>query len=107
MKMFNSAFIESVLSPLMSSWFGSLSLKNKNKLVKIVRQCSKITEVTLKDLPHLFEVRVILNAKTIALEPQHPLYVEFLMLLSGQRFSLPEGSTNRYRLSFIPQLLAF
>lgn len=89
----------------MISWFGSLSLKNQNKLVKFVRHCSKITGVTLKDLPHLFEVRVILNAKTIALDPQHPLYVEFLMLPSGQ--SLPEGSMNRYRLSLIPSAIGF
>lgn len=91
--MFNSAFIESVLSLPVISWFGSLSLKNQNKLVKFIRHYNKITGVTIKDLPDLFEVRVILNAKTTALDPQHPLYVELLMLPSGQ--SLPEGSMNR------------
>ncbi len=43
-------FIESVLTFSFVCWYGSLTLKNKNRLQSVVKVCCKIAHNTLNDL---------------------------------------------------------
>ncbi|MDG2555482.1 DUF1891 domain-containing protein, partial [Vibrio parahaemolyticus] len=87
-KLFYSAFIESILSFNIVGLVGNLSLKNKSKLEKVVKLCCKITGVTLNNQQHLYDERITSKAWSIVSDSQHPLHVEFQMLLSGRRFCL-------------------
>lgn len=47
---FYNTFIERVLSFSFLCWFSALSLKHKNRLQSIVKSCSEITGVSLRNL---------------------------------------------------------
>ena len=57
MEMFYSCFIESVLTFAFICWFGSINLKNRNRLQGIVRVCSKIIGTPLTDITVLYKTR--------------------------------------------------
>ncbi|KAG5278269.1 hypothetical protein AALO_G00097090, partial [Alosa alosa] len=73
MRMFYSCFIESVLTFCFICWFGSLSIKNKNRLQSIVRKCSKIAGINFPTLSHTYSNRGAKKAQSIAADPSHPL----------------------------------
>ena len=107
MKMFYSCFIESVLTFSFVSWYGSITLKNKNRLQHIVKVCSKIAHTTLNELHSLYKIRALKKARSILANPSHPLITEFELLPSGRRFSLPKCKTNRHKNSFVPAAIGF
>ncbi len=100
----NVLFCLHILLSVLSS---SLSLKNKNKLVKIIRQCCKITGVSLYDLQHLYEMKTVSKVKTFVLDPQHSLHLEFQKLPSGRRFIHPRAARIDTDCLLSPLLLAF
>lgn len=102
MRMFYSCFIESVLTFSFIVWFGSLTLKNRNRLVGIVKMCSKIAGINLMDLSQLYKGRATKKAQSILADPSHPLFSEFRLLPSGRRYILPRCRTNRFKNSFVP-----
>lgn len=55
-----------------ANWFGLLNVKNKNRLLSIVKVCRKVVGTTLNDLPQLYKARVLSKARTILAEPSHP-----------------------------------
>ena len=105
MRMFYHYFIQSVFSFSMICWFGSLCLKTGTNQ-KEWSNCA-IRLLVLYDLQHLYEVKVMSKGQTIALYPHHPLHAEVQILPSGRRFSLPKGSSNGYRLPFVPSAIGF
>ncbi len=54
MKMFYSCCIESVITLLFLCWYGSLNVKNRNRLQSILKVCGKIVGTTLNDLKDLY-----------------------------------------------------
>lgn len=85
MKMFYSCFIESVLTFSFICWHRSLSIKQKNRMLGIVKVCSKIVGTPLDDLHDLYKVRSLKKARAILADPSHPLWGEFMLLPSGRR----------------------
>ena len=102
MKLFYSAFIESVISFSIICWYGNLCIKDKNSLGKIVRAASKITGVTFNSLDHIFATQMLKKAKSICVDNTHPLSSEYKLLQSGRRFTVPLATKNRYKYSFVP-----
>ena len=65
MRMFYCCFIETILSFAFVSWFGSLSLQNKNRLQHIVKVCGKIAHIPLTGLHSLYETRTLKRAQSV------------------------------------------
>ena len=107
MRMFYSCFIESVLTFAFISWFGSATLRNRNRLCGITKTCSKIAGTALNDLPQLHKGRALKKALSILDDPSHPLFSEFKLLPSGRRFAIPRCRTNRFKNSFVPAAIGF
>lgn len=97
MEMFYSCFIESFICR-----FGSISLKNRNRLQDIVRVCSKIVGTPLADITVLYKTRDLNKARLVLSDPHHPLAPEFKLLPSRRRFNVPRCRTDRLNKSWVP-----
>ncbi len=105
LRTFYQTFIESLLTFSFICWFGGLSVKDKKCLNDIIRVCSKITGVQLKDLCSLWKTRVIQKADSILSHPDHVLGSEFVIMPSGRWYYVPVRKTNRYANSIIPSAI--
>lgn len=97
MTLFYHAFIESILSFSLVSWFGNLCLKNKNLLFQVVKWSSKaIGETQLH--PELLYTRQLQRLAMAILEDNsQPLHTAFQLLTSGRRFLVPRSRTVRLK----------
>ena len=73
LQMFYRAFIESVLTFSFLGWFGSLSVKNKTVLARVVNVCSKIVGERQASLNELYESRAVRKGRKIAGDSAHVL----------------------------------
>ncbi|MED6250626.1 hypothetical protein ATANTOWER_001180 [Ataeniobius toweri] len=99
---FYSCFIESLLS--LSVGF-ILTCNNRNKLLGIVRVCSKTADTFLSDLTDLYKERSVEKAKLILADPAQPLLDKVTLLSSRHRHQLPRFRTNRLKHSVIPLMI--
>ena len=94
--------IESVLTYAFMAWFGGLAETEKNKLARTVNIGAKLCGGgEYKQLPKLYETRVLRKAKKIVRDPSHVLHSYFTLLPSGRRFCVLDGKKNRTRNTFI------
>jgi len=100
---FYRCFIQSVLTFGFLNWFGGLSLKNRNRLIRIVNVCGRIVGVQQTNVSVLYERRVMRKAMLIARDPGHILASHYQLLPSGRRFQMPLVATARTRRSFVPR----
>ena len=73
LQMFYRAFIGSVLTLSFLGWFGSLSVKNKTVLARVVNVCSKIVGERQASLKELYERRAVRKGRSIAGDSAHVL----------------------------------
>lgn len=74
-------------------WYGSIHLKNRNRLQGIVKVCSKVTGITLNNLSDLYKVRTLKKkACSILVDPSHPLSKDFC--LAADIFCQDAGHKN-------------
>ena len=99
--MFYKTCIQSVLTFNFLCWFKNLSVKNKNKIVKIVNIANKITGIQ-SNLELFYEDQVKSKVEKLLSDNSHVLHSEFQFLPSGQRLSVIKTKSNRYRNSFVP-----
>ena len=59
------SLVESILSFNITAWYGNLSVKNKNKLSKIVNIAEKVIGKSQKQLCNIFDSAVLRKAKHI------------------------------------------
>ena len=102
MTLFYHAFIESILSFSLVSWFGSLSVKHKNSLNQIVKWSGKLIGESQPNPLSLYTKQLQWIATAILNDSLHPLHSEFQLLSSGRRFLVPICRTKRYKNSFVP-----
>ena len=102
MKLFYSAYIESVISFSIICWYGNLCIKDKNSLGKIVKVASKVIGTKLNSLDLLFNRQVLSKALSIRSDAAHPLNAEYKLLPSGRRLMIPSATVNRHKFSFVP-----
>ena len=101
MILFHRSFVESGLTFCFVSWYGSLSLVNKNKLHKIINVSSKIAGVRLESMTSMYETRVLRKGRAITRDRTHPLYSQYQLLPSGRRYNVPRLQARASRL-FVP-----
>ena len=93
------SLIESVLSFSIVSWYGNLSVKQRNKPAQVVNQASKIIGDKRLSLPK-FYIRSITNKATqVYKDPTHRLRSSFRLLPSGRRLKVPLARKNGYKKS--------
>ena len=97
LSLFYNSFIESVLTFSFICWFGNLSVHDRTSLNRIVNMCSKIIGITQKDLYSFWKQQVVRKASGIVIRPEHVLTIEFSLLPSGRRYSVPTCKTNRQK----------
>ncbi len=87
---------------LLILWFNSLSVKSKNKLLRIINVTSKIIGERQTPLSDLFTVALKRKAFVIVGDSSHPLYRSFQLLPSGRRYKVPLVKRAKYKKTFIP-----
>jgi len=93
--LFYKSYIESVLTFSILCWYGSLGVKAKTALVKIVNTSSKILEIQQNHPTDLYNRQVVGKARSILMVTSHS---KFQFLPSG----FPLVRSNKYKHSFIP-----
>ena len=102
MLLFDNTFIQSVLTSNFLSWYGNLSLQDKNKLNKLVKIAGKVCCVNLDSLDTLYNKRVIKKVKKILKDDHHKLHNDYKFLPSGKRLRSMATRTVRSNKSFVP-----
>ena len=100
---FYRSCVESVLIYSFISWYGGVSVKNKNALTRVVNVCSKVVGVRMVGLNELYERRVKNKGRKIADDEEHVLSKQYELLRSGRRYRVPKFMKARGKKSFIPQ----
>ena len=98
---FYRCFIESILTFGFLSWYGGLSVSNKNVLERVVKVSSKVIGVRQTGLNELYEKRVKVKGEGIARDNSHVLAQYYDTLPSGKRFRTLKMRKNRYMSSFV------
>lgn len=98
--------IESVLVFNITVWFGYLTVANKNKLKRIVRNAGKVIGREQKSLDVLYQTAVLRMAKSISSDVNHPLFDEFRLMPSGRRYRMPLATKKVYKGSFVPNAVS-
>lgn len=102
MNMFYRAFIESILSFSLVSWFGQITLRQRKSLEQVIKWSSRLLGESQLSLAALYSRQVQRVVTSILNDDSHPLHCHFRLLPSGRRFVVPRCKTQRYRNSFVP-----
>ena len=100
---FYRSSVESILTFSFVCWYGSLSVKSKNVLERVVNVCGKIVGVKQESLSVLNERRVYKKGRKIASDNSHALARHYEILPSGKRFRTLKLKTARAQNTFIPK----
>ena len=95
------SLIESILTFNIIAWYGNLTVKERARLTRVVRQAGKIVGTEQKKLSDLYHTFVKRKAQKIRSDPVHPLFESFQMLPSGRRLRAPLAKRNLYKRSFV------
>lgn len=102
MTVFYETFVHSIMTFNILSWYGNITLTNKNKLNKLVNIAGKIVGKKLDKLECFHEQQALRKLHKILKDPKHPLATEFQYLPSGRRIRACPSKTNRTIKSFVP-----
>ena len=97
---------ESVLTFNIISWYGNLSVRDRNKLTQIVNQASKIIGNKQLQLQDIYNRSITKKAIQIYNDSTHPLRPSFELLPSGRRLKVPLAKKKGYKTSFVPTAVA-
>ena len=102
MKLFYSAFIESVLSFSFICCYFHLTVKNKKSLQGVVNTCSNVIGDKQRALTLFCEQQIVRKARSIIANPSHKLNSKFKLLPLGRRYDVRLSRTNRRKFTFVP-----
>ncbi len=105
LNLFYQSFIESLLTFSFICWFNGLSMKDRNSLNGIVKVCSKIIGVLLRDPCSLQEKCVTQKVKRIISRHDHVLASKFSLMPSSRCYKMPLSKTNRHLKPLIPSAI--
>ena len=100
--LFYKSSVQSVLCYCLICWGGSLSVKNRVLLDRIVRSASKTIGTTLPTVDELYELYMMKKTRDILKDTSHPLHEFYHVAQSGCRYISERTRTNRYRNTFLP-----
>ncbi len=94
--------IESTLTFNIVSWYGNLTMRQKNKLTRVINEANKITGHKHSTMQELFLNFMEKKAIAVYSDQTHPLHSCFEALPSGRRLRIPLAKNNLYKRSFVP-----
>uniref|UniRef100_A0A669DSV3 Reverse transcriptase domain-containing protein n=1 Tax=Oreochromis niloticus TaxID=8128 RepID=A0A669DSV3_ORENI len=102
MMQFYTAIIESILTSSITVWYAGATIKDKQRLQRVVRSAEKVIGCRLPSLQDLHTSRRLGRAARIKADPSHPGHSLFDLLPSGRRLRSIRTRTSRYKNSFFP-----
>ena len=96
----------SIIEPLITDcsicYYPALSVKNRNRLLKISHVSAKIIGLSTPMLSEIIDHAILKKARAVATESDHPLSTFFHVLPSRRRNRCIKCKTSRYSRSFVP-----
>ena len=96
----------SIIEPLITycsiCYYPGLSVKNRNRLLKISHVSAKIIGLPTPMLSKIIDHAILKKARAVATECDHPLSTFFHVLPSRRRYHCIKCKTSRYSRSFVP-----
>ncbi|KAK2178774.1 hypothetical protein NP493_528g03055 [Ridgeia piscesae] len=99
---FHRAAVESDLTFSTTVWFGSVTVKEKLRLNRVVKTVFRIIGRDLPCLESLYQQRMLGRAILIYHDSSHPAHDLFDPLPSSRRFKSIKTRTNSFSSSFSP-----
>ena len=99
------SIIEPILTYCTIIFLSSVSVSEKNKLLKIANTASKVIGLPVPSLSEITERAVLRKAHSVSADSSHPLYDEFKLLPSARRFRTMKSVRNKFTYSFIPSAI--
>ena len=96
------SIIESLLTYCSICYYPALSVKNRNRLLKISHVSAKIIGLPTPKLTEIIDHAILSKARAVATESDHPLSTFFHVLPSQRRYRCIKCKTCRYSRSFVP-----
>ena len=96
------SIIEPVLTYCNICYYPALSVKNRNRLLKISHVSAKIIGLPTPKLSEIIDHAILKKARAVATESDHPLSTFFHVLPSQRRYRCIKCKTSRYSRSFVP-----
>ena len=96
----------SLINPLITycsiCYYPALSVKNRNRLLKISHVSAKIIGLPTPMLSEIIDHAILKKARAVATESDHPLSTFFHVLPSRRRYRCIKCKTSRYSRNFVP-----
>uniref|UniRef100_A0A669C6E4 Reverse transcriptase domain-containing protein n=1 Tax=Oreochromis niloticus TaxID=8128 RepID=A0A669C6E4_ORENI len=102
MMQFYTAIIESILTSSITVWYAGATIRDKQRLQRVVRSAEKVIGCRLPSLQDLYTSRTLGRAARITADPSHPGHSLFDLLPSGRRLRSIRTRTSRHKNSFFP-----
>uniref|UniRef100_A0A3B4GQJ3 Reverse transcriptase domain-containing protein n=1 Tax=Pundamilia nyererei TaxID=303518 RepID=A0A3B4GQJ3_9CICH len=102
MMQFYTAIIESILTSSITVWYAGATIRDKQRLQRVVRSAEKVIGCKLPSLQDLYTSRTLRRAARISADPSHPGHSLFDLLPSGRRLRSIRTRTSRHKNSFFP-----
>uniref|UniRef100_A0A3P8NNR5 Reverse transcriptase domain-containing protein n=1 Tax=Astatotilapia calliptera TaxID=8154 RepID=A0A3P8NNR5_ASTCA len=102
MMQFYTAIIESILTSSITVWYAGATIRDKQRLQRVVRSAEKVIGCRLPSLQDLYTSRTLGRAARISADPSHPGHSLFDLLPSGRRLRSIRTRTSRHKNSFFP-----
>lgn len=83
--LFYKSLIESILTFCLISWYGNLSVQNKNCLFNIVKVARKLIGTQQLSLADISDRQVLPKAQSILVSSDHPFLEDYILLPCGLR----------------------
>ena len=109
LEMIYRSLVESILTFNIVTFYGHLTVKQKNRLNKIVNIATKLINLKQKSLNDLYHQAISKKkrSRSIINDPTHPLHSCYEIMPSGKRYRAPAFKRQLYNKSFIPSAVRF
>ena len=102
------SLVESILTFNIVTFYGHLTVKQKNRLNKIVNIATKLIYLKQKSLNDLYQQAISKKkSRSFINDPTHPLHSCYEIMPSGKRYRTPAFKRQLYNKSFIPSAVRF